>query len=229
QDNLLFIQITEFVRIIFNIILLLNFHQISDDDAQEDIIYLSNFVHLPTIVQIEFGSSFNTYRWKHAQLILQACPNVIDLTMFTVLLISPKFIDNPSLISVFKQIKLIEIILEDVYFPSSFAPKPVARFPSLIHIELQDATSLQQSTTTAKIINLIANDPGSILPASRLRGINLGLYFSSLPLLSLEIFGGYWLMGHYLKPIDIFTALIFFDLIRAPITNYLSIAIERFC
>ncbi|CAF4262287.1 unnamed protein product, partial [Rotaria sordida] len=49
-------------RIIFNIILLLNFHQISDDDAQEDIIYLSNFVHLPTIVQIEFGSSFNTYR-----------------------------------------------------------------------------------------------------------------------------------------------------------------------
>ncbi|CAF4299213.1 unnamed protein product, partial [Rotaria sordida] len=45
-----------------SLLAIVNFHQISDDDAQEDIIYLSNFVHLPTIVQIEFGSSFNTYR-----------------------------------------------------------------------------------------------------------------------------------------------------------------------
>ncbi|CAF4509431.1 unnamed protein product [Rotaria sp. Silwood2] len=49
---------------------IVNFHQISDDDVQEDVIYLSNFVHLPTIHQIEFGSSFNKYRWKHAQFVL---------------------------------------------------------------------------------------------------------------------------------------------------------------
>ncbi|CAF4383235.1 unnamed protein product [Rotaria sp. Silwood2] len=119
---------------------IVNFHQISDDDVQEDVIYLSNFVHLPTIHQIEFGSSFNKYRWKHAQFVLEACPNVFDLTMLTALLISSKFIDNPSLIPVFKKIYMIETILEDVYFPSSFAPKFVERFPSLIHIELQVAT-----------------------------------------------------------------------------------------
>ncbi|CAF4586177.1 unnamed protein product, partial [Rotaria sp. Silwood2] len=50
---------------------MVNFHQISDDDVQEDVIYLSNFVHLSTINQIEFGSSFNKYHWKHAQFILQ--------------------------------------------------------------------------------------------------------------------------------------------------------------
>ncbi|CAF1651409.1 unnamed protein product, partial [Rotaria magnacalcarata] len=31
----------------------------------------------------------------------------------------------------------IETTFEDVYFPSSFAPKLVERFPSLTHIELQ--------------------------------------------------------------------------------------------
>ncbi|CAF1428642.1 unnamed protein product [Rotaria sordida] len=59
------------------------------------------------------------------------------------------------------------------------------------HLLSFNIASLQQSTTAAKIINSIANDTGSILRASRLRGINLGLYFSSLPLISLEIFGGY--------------------------------------
>ncbi|CAF2827505.1 unnamed protein product [Rotaria sp. Silwood2] len=57
--------------------------------------------------------------------------------MLPALLISSKFIDSPSLIPVFKQIKRIETILEDVYFPSSFAPKLVERFPSLVYIELQ--------------------------------------------------------------------------------------------
>ncbi|CAF3073256.1 unnamed protein product, partial [Rotaria sp. Silwood2] len=65
------------------------------------------------------------------------CSNVFDLTILTALLISSKFIDNPSLIPVFKQIKVIETILEDVYFPSNFASKFVERFPSLIQIELQ--------------------------------------------------------------------------------------------
>jgi hypothetical protein len=60
--------------------------------------------------------------------------------MLTALLIYSKFIDNPSLIPVFKQIKVIETTLEDVYFSSSFALKLVERFPSLKHIELQDST-----------------------------------------------------------------------------------------
>ncbi len=55
----------------------------------------------------------------------------------TALLISSKFIDNPSLFPVFKRIKLIETVLEDIYFPPSFAEKLVERFPSLVHIELQ--------------------------------------------------------------------------------------------
>ncbi|CAF4650332.1 unnamed protein product [Rotaria sp. Silwood2] len=67
----------------------------------------------------------------------EVCSNVFDLTILTALLISSKFIDNPSLIPVFKQIKVIETILEDVYFPSNFASKFVERFPSLIQIELQ--------------------------------------------------------------------------------------------
>ncbi|CAM4834642.1 unnamed protein product, partial [Rotaria magnacalcarata] len=116
---------------------IVNFHQISDDDAQETVAYLSNLVHLPMITRIEFGPSFNTYRWKHVQFILQACPNMVDLTILTELLISSKFIDNPSLISAFKEIEAIETTFEDVYFPSSFAPKLVERFPSLTHIELQ--------------------------------------------------------------------------------------------
>ena len=62
---------------------------------------------------------------------------MINLTILTELLISSKFIDNSSLISVFKRIKLIVTTFEDVYFPTSFAVKLVDRFPSLIHIELQ--------------------------------------------------------------------------------------------
>jgi hypothetical protein len=57
--------------------------------------------------------------------------------MNTALLISSKFIDNPSLIPIFKQIELIETITEKISFPPSFAQKLVERFPSLIHIELQ--------------------------------------------------------------------------------------------
>ncbi len=79
-----------------------------------------------------------------------------------------------------------------------------------------------------RIKTLRQNELSSILRASRLRAINMGLYFSSLPLISLATFGGYWLMGYQLKPVDIFTALTFFGLIRVPVTNYLPVAIERY-
>ena len=79
-----------------------------------------------------------------------------------------------------------------------------------------------------RVENLRRNELASIYRASRLRAINMGLYFSSLPLISLATFGGYWLMGDELKPVEIFTALTFFGLIRVPVTNYLPVAIERY-
>ena len=79
-----------------------------------------------------------------------------------------------------------------------------------------------------RVHELRRKELASILQASRLRAINMGLYFSSLPLIALTTFGGYWLMGHNLKPVDLFTALTFFGLIRVPVTNYLPVAIERF-
>jgi hypothetical protein len=61
-----------FVRIIFNFILLVNFRATNDnDDARESVNCLSQFVHLPNITAIEFGSTLNMYRWKHIQFILQ--------------------------------------------------------------------------------------------------------------------------------------------------------------
>ena len=79
-----------------------------------------------------------------------------------------------------------------------------------------------------RVNELRRTELASILQASRLRAINMGLYFSSLPLIALATFGGHWLIGHNLKPVDIFTALTFFGLIRVPVTNYLPVAIERF-
>jgi len=66
----------------------------------------------------------------------RACPNVTNLIIDTRLLRLSKLIDNPSLISIFKQIKMIKSRTNKSYFPSKFAFKFVQRFPSLSHIEL---------------------------------------------------------------------------------------------
>ncbi|CAF4031151.1 unnamed protein product, partial [Rotaria sordida] len=120
-----------------NLLNIVNFGETNNDDARESVTYLSRFVDLVNITKIEFGLSFNINRWKHVQFILEACPNVVNLTMNTTLLISSRFIDNPLLIPIFKQIKLIETKTEKIYFPSNFPQKLVEYFPSLIHIELQ--------------------------------------------------------------------------------------------
>ncbi len=60
-----------------------------------------------------------------------------DLIINTPLLLLPKLIDNLSLVSIFKQIKMIKSITVNIYLPSNFASKLVQRFPSLSHIELQ--------------------------------------------------------------------------------------------
>ncbi|CAF5084157.1 unnamed protein product, partial [Rotaria sp. Silwood1] len=65
-----------------------------------------------------------------------ACPNVIDLSISTQLLLLAKIIDNPSLFSIFKRIKMIELVKNIIHFLPNSASKIVERFPSLNHIEL---------------------------------------------------------------------------------------------
>ena len=52
-------------------------------------------------------------------------------------MIFSEFIDNQSLFSIFKQIKILKSITANLYVPSNFASKLVQRFPSLTDIELQ--------------------------------------------------------------------------------------------
>ncbi|CAF3809115.1 unnamed protein product, partial [Rotaria sp. Silwood1] len=122
-----------------NLIFLVNFQRATDDknNAQENLNYLSCFIHLPNVTKIEFQSTFDINRWKDIELILLACPNVHSLIINTSLLVLSKLIDNSSLIPIFKQIKMIKTITENIYFPLAYASKFVQRFPSLCHIELQ--------------------------------------------------------------------------------------------
>ncbi|CAF2783699.1 unnamed protein product [Rotaria sp. Silwood2] len=112
----------------------LNFRRTNDDD---DVISLSHFVHLHNITRIEFAPNFHISRWKDIQFILWACPNLIDLKIKVRLLMSLNLFDNPSLIPIFKQIKILKLITENIYFPSNSSWKFVERFPSLTHIELK--------------------------------------------------------------------------------------------
>ncbi|CAF3077325.1 unnamed protein product [Rotaria sp. Silwood2] len=110
-------------------------------DAKESATCLSHFVHLSNITQLEISSkNYDLSRWQDIEIILQSCPNVTNLTINTPLLISSKFIDNPSLFSIFKQVKTITSIPGKIYFPSKFALKVVQRFPSLTHMELEVVT-----------------------------------------------------------------------------------------
>ena len=65
----------------------------------------------------------------------RACPNVTSLSLDAHLLVHSKFIDNPSLISVFQRIKKIKSIRVNSYLLNA-SPKLVDRFPSLTRIEL---------------------------------------------------------------------------------------------
>ncbi len=42
-----------------------------DDDPQKCVTYLSQFVYLPNVLRVEFGSTFDISRWREIQLILQ--------------------------------------------------------------------------------------------------------------------------------------------------------------
>ena len=71
------------------------------------------------------------------------------------------------------------------------------------------------------------NEFQSIRQASRIRAINMGLFFSSMLLVSLATFGGMWLMGRELKSANIFTVLSLLSMIRYTLTGGLPAGIER--
>ncbi|CAF4750965.1 unnamed protein product [Rotaria sp. Silwood2] len=130
------IDVLDYIMCLFALV---NFSKTNDNNvAQQSVTYLSYFVQLSHVSQIEFGSTFDISRWKDIQFILQAYPNVINLIIGSRLLVLSELIDNPSLIPIFKQIKMVKSITKKIYFPSNLASKLVQRFPSLIHIELQD-------------------------------------------------------------------------------------------
>jgi hypothetical protein len=47
------------------------FREITDDDAQANVTYLSCFVDLINVTELEFASDFHIYQWKDIQFILQ--------------------------------------------------------------------------------------------------------------------------------------------------------------
>ncbi len=92
------------------------------------------------IFGIRYNKEIIKYRNEYIDLIIfyfRACPNVIELVLDTRLLLLPKLIDNLSLISFFKQVKLLILKTKNIYLPSNLSLKIVERFPSLNHVELQ--------------------------------------------------------------------------------------------
>ncbi|CAF0946034.1 unnamed protein product [Rotaria sordida] len=79
----------------------------------------------------------------------------------------------------------------------------------------------------ALVYNTRKNELRSIQKASRIRAINMGMYFSSISLISLATFGGSWLMNQTLSPATIFTILSLFGMVRYPLTANLPFAIEK--
>ncbi len=49
----------------------MNLRETTDDNAQQNLTYLSRFVHLPNVTKIEFGSTYDVDQWKDIQCILK--------------------------------------------------------------------------------------------------------------------------------------------------------------
>ncbi|CAF4589310.1 unnamed protein product [Rotaria socialis] len=67
----------------------------------------------------------------------------------------------------------------------------------------------------------------TIRKASLIRALNMGLFFASMPLISLATIYGIWLTNGSFVSIDIFTAMSFYGVLRSPVTSFLPIAIEK--
>ncbi|UJR17739.1 hypothetical protein I4U23_004637 [Adineta vaga] len=71
------------------------------------------------------------------------------------------------------------------------------------------------------------NELKNIRKIGRIRGLNMGIFFASLPLITLTTFGGSWLMGQILSATNIFTTVTFLSNIRFPMINSVPFAIGR--
>jgi ATP-binding cassette subfamily C (CFTR/MRP) protein 4 len=79
----------------------------------------------------------------------------------------------------------------------------------------------------AVVHNVRQNEVKSIRKASRIRAINMAVFFSSLSLISLATFGGSWLMGQTFSSANIFMILAFFGIIRIHIAGGVPVAVEK--
>ena len=77
------------------------------------------------------------------------------------------------------------------------------------------------------VYNARKNEFLSIRKASRIRSINMGIFFASLSLVSLATFGGSWLMNQTLSSANVFMILTLFTTVRHPLTKGLPDAIEK--
>ena len=84
-----------------------------------------------------------------------------------------------------------------------------------------------EKTIEHRIYESRRSEFASIFNSSRLRALNLSISYSFLPLVSLVTFGGSWLVKRPLTAAQLFTALAFFSMLRAPITIFLPFAIEK--
>jgi hypothetical protein len=60
------------IYLLFSIFVSVSANQTNDDDnSQKSVTCLSQFVYLPNVIRVEFGSAFNVSHWRDIQLILQ--------------------------------------------------------------------------------------------------------------------------------------------------------------
>ncbi|CAM2721571.1 unnamed protein product, partial [Rotaria socialis] len=107
-----------------------------NDDEQQYVAYLSNIVHLSNVTKINFETNVD----PSGSADIKACPNVIDLKISPLYLYLASIIDNPSLISIFKQIKILNLITKYSNVCSDLVSNLVKRFPSLTHMEVRVAS-----------------------------------------------------------------------------------------
>ncbi len=62
------------IYLLFSIFVSVSANQTNDDnndDSQKSVTCLSQFVYLPNVIRVEFGSTFDVSHWRDIQLILQ--------------------------------------------------------------------------------------------------------------------------------------------------------------
>ncbi|CAF4115690.1 unnamed protein product [Rotaria sordida] len=109
----------------------------NDDDSQQCLDNLSSLIDLSTVDAVEFAPDKILTRLHAVIHVLLACPNVKKLAMSSSLLFLPIIFDNPTLSETFKQLNVLDLVADGLYFPLKYASKFVQRFPSLTVIEIE--------------------------------------------------------------------------------------------